>query len=158
MGLADIREQIKATLSGVSGAGVVHDYERWANTWQKFLDLFKDADDKINGWTLSRIKVAQGMGSFSQIERAHIFRLQKVYGLKDGDESGIVFEDHLQAVVDAFDADDTLGGTCTTCTPNWGPMEGLTGLQIEKAEARTFGSVLCHYGECRLCAIEFVED
>lgn len=102
--------------------------------------------------------MSQGMGSFNQIERAHVFLLQKIYGLDDDAGTGIVFEDHLQDVVDAFDDDDTLGGTCTTCTPNWGPMEGLTGLQIEKAETRKFGGVLCHYGDCRLGPIEFVND
>ena len=47
MALADIREQIKIILSTVSGIGVIHEYERFADTWTKFLDFFKDENGKI---------------------------------------------------------------------------------------------------------------
>ena len=155
MGLVDIREQIKATLSSVDGVGIVHDYERWASTWQKFLELFKDADGKINGWVFSRVAMAKVLTSTTGEEKAHIFRFMGVRGLSDDDATGVLFDDLIEDIVDAFAVDDTLGGTCEYCTPEWGPMEGKAGMQTEKIEVRKFGSVLCHYGELKLCAIEY---
>jgi len=54
MPLAEIRTQIKTILEGVSGIGIVHEYERWAADWKGFLDLFKDANGWINGWSITR--------------------------------------------------------------------------------------------------------
>ena len=158
MSVSAIRSRIKTNLEAVTGCGEVHDYDRWASHWNDFLSLFKDDNGLINGWTISLIKMQNAMESFTQMGRAHVFRLQKVYGLNDGDATGKTFEGHLEAVVNAFKADDTLNGACLTCTPPWGPMEGLTGLQIDKIEHRLFGTVLCHYADCRLGPVELVTD
>ena len=37
-----IRAQTKSILSGVTGISNVHDYQRWAKDWAKFLNLFKE--------------------------------------------------------------------------------------------------------------------
>lgn len=157
MSLHDISGQIQAFLSAVDGAGVVHPYQRWADTWSKYLDHFK-SDGRINGWMFCREKTAQRQRTAGELERAHVFVLRKLYGLKDDAGSELVFQQHLEDATAAFsgEAADTLNGTCETISPDWGPMSGAAGLQIDIAETRMFGGVLCHYGECRLCALDTV--
>lgn len=158
MSLSSIRTQIKTILEGVSGIGIVHDYERWSADWKAFLTLFQDSNDLINGWMFAREKTVQRRVTLGEKEKAHIFRLRGVYGLKDEDATEKTFQDLIESNVAAFDADETLSGTCLTINPDWGPMDGAVGLQVDLVENRIFGSVLCHYAECRLCAIETISD
>jgi len=158
MSLADIREQIKVVLSGVPGVGVVHDRDRFAADWNRFLNLFKDADGRINGCMFSRERRQRVQQTMGETEKAHVFVVRRFMGLNDAEETGIVFDDHLDDLADAFDDDETLGGTCRTINPDWGPMDDAIGLQIEISEIRMVGTVLCHYAECRLCVIEAKEN
>jgi hypothetical protein len=141
----------------VSGIGVVHDYERWSNDWNKFLDHFKDADGKINGCTIAREKRPKMQATMGETEKAHVFVIRRIMGLQDDKATGIVFDDHLEVLGDAFNGNETLNETCRTINPDWGPMTDAVGLQIELVEIRMFGGILCHYAECRLCAIEAQE-
>ena len=157
MGLADIREQIKAVLSGVSGIGAVHDYERWAIDWQKFLNVVKDENDRINAWMFALAKTQKIQRTHGQYERAYIFRFRGIMGLKDADATGIVFENLVLSVENEFDSYETLNDTCMTINPDWGDMAGMLGYQTDIIEPRQFGNVLCHVSEGRLCAIEFID-
>ena len=67
-----------------------------------------------------------------------------------------LFQDHIEDVVSAFDADETLGGACLSINPDWGPMSDATGLQVTEVQTRVYGTVLCHFAECRLCALETI--
>lgn len=156
MSLATIRAAVKTTLEGVSDIGNVYDYERWAKDWQTFLSLFKDANNVINGWMFSRIATPQRQATLGEKERAHIFALRGIRGLKDEDATEKMFQDHIEDIVSAFDADETLGGACLSINPDWGPMSGATGLQITEVNNRVFGTVLCHFAEGRLCALETI--
>jgi hypothetical protein len=160
MSVPAIREQINVILSGVPGIGVLHDRERFANEWGKFLNLFKDADGRINGCMFSRESRRRVQTTMGETEKAHVFVVRRFLAVKDSDETGIIFDDHLEVLADAFDGDDneTLNGTCRTINPDWGPMEGAIGLQIEISELRMVGTVLCHYAECKLCVIEAKEN
>ncbi|MFA5423040.1 MAG: hypothetical protein WC374_04215 [Phycisphaerae bacterium] len=159
MSLASIREQIKVIVSGVSGIGVVHDHERFSNDWNKFLSLFKDKDGKINGCMFHREKCPKNQNTQGEYEKAHVFVCRKFMGLKDDEDTGTAFDEHLENVMDAFDTDaaETLNDACRTINPDWGPMSGAMGMQLDVSEIRMFGGVLCHYAELRLCAIEPVE-
>lgn len=149
MSLANIREQIKAILSGVSGIGVVHDYDRWASTWEKFLDQYKDeATGKINGWAITRTKTPEEADSFEKHARDYEFTVRGFYGLKDEDASEIVFQDLVEDICTAFRTNFTLNSTCDES----GPM------QVVLVENRVFGSVLCHYCELSIMARERVTN
>lgn len=156
--LAAIREQIKVILQGVPGIGVVHDYERWIPDWMKLLELYKDADGRINGCAFAREKREKRQATMGETEKAHIIVFHRVMGLRDSNATGIIFDDHLEVLADAFDDYETLNGVCRTINPDWGPMEGVVGLQIDAIAIREFGKVLCHYAECRLCVIEAQEN
>ncbi len=153
MSLADIREQIKVILSGVSGIGVVHDYERRTNDWGKFLDLYRvEGTGKINGWTISRKATPKRLFAKggSVATRTHHIRIRGIYGLKDDDASELIFQDLIEAIVPAFAAHDSLNSTCFTCSPTDNASEGVDGIQVDLVENRIFGNVLCHYAELSL--------
>jgi hypothetical protein len=155
MSLPQIREQIKVILAGVPGIGVVHDYDRLAIDYNKMLDLFKDADGRINTVMFRREKMAK-RSTITPRELAHIFLIRAIMGLKDAEATGIIFDDLLTAIEQEFDKYEDLNGTClTTIGLDWGPMAGQAGVQIDLIEERMFGNVLCHYAELRLCALEY---
>lgn len=164
MSVEAIREQIAAILASVEGMGVVHQYQRWTNDWKSLLDLFRHTDpdgvQRINGQMITRSATSQRKVTLGEKERAHIFMIRGVYSLKDENATEHAYQAILERAVDAFDEEEnvTLNGTCLTTIPDWGPMADSAGLQIVLVEPRLFGSVLCHYSECRLCAIERVED
>lgn len=160
MSLAAIREQIKAILAGVDGIGVVHDYERLSNDWNKFLDLYREPVDesgkgRINGVCFAREKWVERQATTGETETAHVFVFRRIMAVEDGQATGITFDDHLEEIRAAFKAGDaeTLNGECLTINPDWGPMDGAVGIQGEMIEPRMFGGVLCHVAEMRLCAI-----
>ena len=154
MSLETIRNNIEATLNGVPNIGKVYNYLRWSNDWSKFLDAFKDVEGRIRGCMFYLQSNGCRRDTIGENEGMHLFRLIFVMGLKDADATGIVFEDLVMAAVDAFKADLTLGGSCLTTHPDWGPLAGLVALQIDLIEPRMFGGVLCHYAEGRLEALE----
>jgi hypothetical protein len=146
-----IREQIKTILSGVDGIGVVHDYQRWAATWEKFLDHFKvEATGTINGWMFSRTATPERWLTNVKYIRVYEWLIRGVYGLKDEDATETTFQALIEAVCDAFRSEDTLNGTCETTNPEFGSLAGLSGVQVALVENRSFGGMLCHYCELRL--------
>lgn len=158
MNLAGIREQIQSILAGVSGIGVVHGYDRWSNEWSRILDLYKDETGRINGCAFARERWQEQQETMGESETAHVFLVRRIMGLKDDQETGILFDDHLEEMRAAFRDNKTLNGTCRTIDPDWGPMSGAVGLQGDVIETRTFAGVLCHYAELRLCVIAAEEN
>jgi len=149
-----IREQIAAILGAVDGMGIVHQYQRWSADLKKFLSLFKDADGKINGCIIARKKTVSRNLAFGKEEDAHIYMIRFYYGLKDADATELRFQKLLEDSKQALRTNSTLNGTCETISPDWGPMKGSAGLQIDDVDIRAFGGVLCHCGECRLGPVE----
>jgi len=147
MSEAAIRAQIKSILSGVSGIGEVHDYQRWAATWEKFLDLFKTGSDKINGWIITRTATPATVESTTHESRIHQYKIRGIYGLKDEDETEVTFQALIEAVAAAFRAKRTLNGAAEDSGP----------VNVAVVENRAFGGVLCHFCELDLPAEEFEE-
>ena len=148
MSVALIREQIKTILSAVSNTGKIHEYERFCTDWSKFLDLFKDENEEINGWTISRKSSSQLIfAQGNDIQRIHHFLLTGFYGMQDEQASELSFQDVIEAIVDKFYDYDTLNDTCFSIAPNPGEQVGI---QVDMIENRIFGNVLCHYAELSL--------
>jgi len=140
-----IRAQIKTIMEGVSGMGIVHDYVRWASTWEKFLEFFKTSSKKINGATITRVKTPEECESSNHNSRRHRYLIRLYYGLKDDAATEITFQLLVENTCAAFRAKRTLNDTAEDSGPP----------QVEVVELRMFGSVLCHYGEISLEAEEF---
>ena len=155
MSLSAIRTQIKTTLEGVSGIGTVHEYERWANDWKGFLELFKTSANVINGWMITRRKTPERWRTAEEYERVFEFAILGVYGLKDDDATEKTFQDLIEAICAAFRQDPDLGGACETTHPEFGSLAGRSGVQVEVVENRVLGSVLCHFCVLRIGAQVF---
>ena len=154
MGMADVRERIAAILAAVEGVGNVHQYQRWSTDLNKFRELFKYQDsqgnESINGWIITRRSTAKREFTSSQVQKVHLFEIRGYLGMQDSGATELAFQDLLDDIETAFDADYTLSGACETTTPEWGPGSGLAGLQIVDVDLRMFGGVLCHFAQCRL--------
>ena len=156
MSEASIRARIKERLESVDGIGIVHDYERWAMNWNDILDKFKTPSNRYHGWMISRTQRTPKQSSVCGIEVAHTFRIRGIYALDDAAASEKTFQSLIDNISLAFDADETLNGTCLTTHPDFGPLAGTAGLIVDQIDMRMFGNVLCHYAECRLGAVEKV--
>lgn len=143
MSWPQIREQAAAILSGVEGAGVVHQYQRWAGTWEKFLDLYK-TDGAINGGCITRIRIEEPEDTTSHNRTRHFIMIRYFRGLKDDAASEIENDVFIDAVRAEFKTKYKLNDTCYNSTP----------LQVPVSEPRMFGGVLCHYTEMTLIAEE----
>lgn len=156
MGYEEIREQTAAILASVEGMGVVHQYQRWAKSWEKFLDLFSVKDDagvgRINGWMITRAATPEKWLTNVNYLRVYELVMYGFYGLKDAAASELVFQNLIEEACASFRENDTLNGTCETIAPEFGALAGRAGVQVEIVEPRMFGNTLCHYCKLRLGA------
>lgn len=134
---------MKGKLEEVSGIGVVHDYERWASNWKDLLTLYQ-SNGKLNGWSISRRSTAAEWVCMPEVDRRHNFVITGIYSLDDSAASEKTFQDLIEGIEEKIRNDHTLGDTCVAAGP----------LQVETVEVRMFGSVLCHYCELSLAALE----
>lgn len=144
MSLSTIRAKIKAILEEVTDVGSkVYDYERWAKTWQEYLELFK-SNGIIKGWTITRRATPEISKTPSSNVRTHTFIIHGFYSLDDSAASETTFQDIIENIATAFRSEITLGGTAFDCSP----------LQVDSVGAVMFGGVLCHFCELRLLVQE----
>jgi len=154
MALSDIREQIRTIIAGVSGIGVVHNYNRLPKDWSKFLDLFKDENDKINGVMFSRVGSTQRMYADTGLTtRTHHFKFLVFYDIEDDKATSLTFQDTIiEGIVTAFDVSDsskfTLNSSAFAIAPTGGGE--MAGIQVDLIDDRTIGRISCHYAELSL--------
>jgi len=118
MGLAEIRTQIKTLLETVPGIGKVHDFERWTTDWNAFLNYFKDSNNRINGWVITRSETGERLQSPEAVNvSTHTFVIKGYYGLKDSLESEKIFQDLIESVRSVLRVNSTLNGTCRRTYP-----------------------------------------
>lgn len=147
MALTDIRNELKLLLEAVAGMGPVHSFERWNNDWTKFLAHFQDeTTGRINGCMFSRKATPAERDNYPTIARRHKFIIRIFCSLQDATESELAFQDLLEAIQNKLDTSGTLNETVLDSGP----------AQIDIAEARMYGTVLCHYGEISFEAMERV--
>lgn len=158
MSLKECRIRIVDILKDVYGVekNNVYDYDRWAPTWDKFLEFFKTSDNKLQGWMVTRRRspkfiLAQG----GHDTKTHLFIIKGIMGLADSDGTEKIFQDLIEDIVNKFDDYDTLNGIAFTSSPVIGAPRLISGIQVEIVEKRKFGTVLCHYCELFLYVQEF---
>ncbi len=146
MSESTIRAAIKATLSGVTNIGKVHDYERWAVDWSKFLGFFRtgiSGVDQIRGWEIGRkAPITEDETSVKK----HTYSIKGYMGVEDAAQTEKTFNTLIEAVAAAFRSDKTLSGTAL----------GHDFIQVEALDTRSFGGVLCHYTELSLAVYEHI--
>jgi len=144
MSLSLIRDEIKSILSGVSGVGTkVHDYERYAKTWEEYLAFFK-SDGLIKGWTITRTSTPEVKSTTTTNMRTHTFLIRGYFSLDDSAATEKTFQNIIEAIATAFRVKPTLNGKAFDSEP----------LQVDTVGSVMFGSVLCHFCELRLLVQE----
>lgn len=151
MSESTIRAAIKDVLNTVENIGVVHDYERHAADWGKFLELFRvvmSGQPQIRGWEITRRQRTGRQGTlgagFRETERRHVYRIHGYMGLQDHAASEKIFQVLIDAVCAAFSSTQRLGGASNS----------HEFIQVGVIEPRMFGGVLCHFCELTLTVIE----
>src|SRR4030042_3344011 len=142
MSEAAIRTQVHSILSGVADIGKVYDYERWANDWATFINLFKTTVggvDQIRGWEISRGSV-KDEGKPGRFEATHSYAIKGYIGVKDSTATEKTFAALIEAIRAAFRTNWNLNGAA----------EYHDLIQVPVSEPRMFGSILCHYAELTL--------
>ncbi len=143
MSESTVRAGIYGLVGAISDIGVVYDYERWAVDSARFIELFKTTIGGIG--QIRGVEITRGSAAEDETpERKHTYRLKCYMGLKDEDATEKTFNAIVEAICDAFRADQTIGGVA----------EGHDYIQVATIELRMFGSVLCHYAELTLTAYE----
>ncbi len=132
---ATLRAGIKTILTGVPGAGTVHDYECWIVNTDEFLEQFRDAASGwVMGWEITRTQVkTERMGGMYKVTSK--YRLKGYYALQDADAT----EEALQAIVDAL-----IAAFLAAKIPG---TQGRTLPRAKRIGVRMFGTVLCHHAE-----------
>ena len=138
-----IRARIKTVLEGVSGIGVVHDYERYSRSLSKWLELMR-SNGTVNGWVIHREATSARADTMPTIHRVHRFRITGVYGLDDASATEKALQGLVESIFDAFTADITLAGTCISIDP----------LQIEAVDVLEYNGTLYHIADLLLTAYE----
>ena len=148
MGLAEIRTEIKNLLETVPGIGKIHDFERWTTDWKKFLSYFKDSDNKINGWVITRAESQEHRHATNAVNfSTHRFIIMGYYGLKDSQESEKAFQDLIEGVRSVLRTHDNLNGSCLTSDPP----------QVKVLSPHLFGGILTHQCEIQLRVKEYIQ-
>jgi hypothetical protein len=153
MSEALIRAQIKSILEGVSGIGVVYDYERYARSLADYFDLMtKTGTTTVNGWIIHRERTESRqatMGVRGQIDRVHTFRIAGLHEMNDDDGSEKTFQGIIDAIFAAFKANPTLNETALS--------HGQ--IQVEEVTVcleEEYGGDLYHVADCTLVVEERV--
>ena len=138
MSLATIRTQLKVILEGVTGIGIVHDYERHAKDWSTYLSFYKKPGTSvINGWQITRRATREEEHAATQTYRFHTMVIHGFYSLDDSAASEKTFQDLIEAISTAIRQNATLNGAAFHALPP----------NIAVVEQRMFGDVLVHYCE-----------
>lgn len=142
--IAQVRAAIVGVMSGVAGIGRVHGYERYAKREAAFKDLFASGG-QIRGWVVRRVATAEDSPAVGRYTITHRWQVRGYMSLDDEAASETAFDDLLEAVRDAFRADETLGGVVASIN-----VGEVAGLQVDDSGPVMFAGVLCHAVRCTL--------
>lgn len=146
--LASIRAAIVARLGAVANVGRVHDYQRYSANAAGFTALYGATiagTAQIRGWWVSRVATRETSEARGRYVIVHTWRITGYMSLDDAAASEKTFDALLEAVRDAFRADDNLGGVVDATVIDEG-----AGLQVDEQAPVIFAGVLCHAARCTL--------
>jgi len=138
--------QIKTILESVSGVGVVHDYDRYSLSLGAYVELMKDADGDVNGWTIEPEEGAGEFGTVAQYQLSHRFRIIGVYALNDENASSKIFRALVRSIILTFAANPTLNGAALLAVP-----------ESYSIDTMELGQVAFHQATIYLGVTEFVD-
>jgi len=138
--------QIKTVLESVSGVGTVHDYDRYSLSLGAYVELMKDENGDVNGWTIEPEEGAGELETVAQYQLSHRFRIIGVYALNDEDESSKTFRALVRSIMLTFAANPTLNGAVILAVP-----------ESYAIDIMELGQVAFHQATVYLGVTEFVD-
>jgi hypothetical protein len=141
--LTEIRAAIVAMHAAVPDVGIVHDYERYARSEEKFRELFVgtfDGAKQIRGWWWRRSATQERTVSTASVMNVHTWQGRGYMALNDEQASEKTFDELVEAFRDAVRADPTFGGICEQNSVE----DGEDGVQVIDVGPVMFCGVLCH--------------
>lgn len=145
MSESNIRTQIVTILSGVTGIGVVHNYERYSRSLAEFFAIMSKSG-VVNGWMIHRVSTESRRDTLPHIDRYHTFKISGIYELDDVAASGTTFQALIEDIFTAFKSNHTLNGSALDSEP----------VNIDLVDTEEFGQRLFHTAELTIIARERV--
>jgi len=146
--LTQIRDAIHGKLSGVSGMGVVHKYERYAKEASALALLYYTGaagSRRLHGWFIRRRAKRVTSPAEGRLAVVNEWMLRGYMSLDDADATELTFDALTEAIGAAFAADETLGGVVSaTVIGDDNGADGVAGVQVEDSGPVLFAGVLCH--------------
>lgn len=146
--LADIRAAIAATLRAVPNIGVVHDHEPYLKTEAKLRELYVEGG-LLLGWHFRRVATREVSPAIGRAIERHAWQIRGFMAFNDAGTSEVAFDDLIEAIRDAFRADETLGGAASTID------DEAAGIQVEDSGPVMFCGVLCHSARLALTTTNY---
>lgn len=147
--LATIRAAIKAKVAAVASIGVVNDYERFSkneSTLQEQYVASVAGVNQLRGWNIRRVKTRKDApASAGPVVVTHTWSIRGYMALNDAAASEKTFDALIEAVSDAFDDDETIGGAVDSIV-----VDDVAGIQVDESMPVLFAGVLCHSAKLRL--------
>jgi hypothetical protein len=142
---AQIRDAIVAIVSAVPGVGLFHEREKYTKTTSKLKDFYVTEGQIAGGFVrrVARRKESPDAGHTFVVFTT--WELHYFCGFQEGADSEVEFDELLDAIDTAFDADQTLGGTVDTTV-----TDEQSGLRLLTSQPAMFAGVLVHYAKLRL--------
>jgi len=151
MSLANIITNAAAILGTVTGVGSkVHAYERYASDEAALRSLFVE-NSKVCGWTLTR-EATTSQEAVGGCRDTHIIVIRGYYSLDDSANTEKTFQDLLEAIRTAFDANRQLAYG----TPTIYAAHSSDRMSVRTVGHCKLGGVLLHYAEVVLNVLELV--
>lgn len=141
-----IRDAIKTKMLTAAGIGPVHTYERYADSLAKLKPLYVTGG-KLNGWHIRLIRSQRQSLFMGRLQITHTWQIRGYMSLDDDAASELAFDVLVEALQNAFAADETLGGVVAQTVLE---EDAIAGLQRDNAVPVMFCGVLCHSAELRL--------
>jgi hypothetical protein len=143
-----VRAAIKAKLVAIADIGVVHDYERYIREPSKLQALYVSGDPaRLRGWHIRRISTREFLEDIARWRVVIGWRIRGFMAVDDEGTTEKTFDDLVEAIRDAFRADDDLGGLIFSCVD---PSSDEAGVQLINHQPVLFCGVFCHHAELGL--------
>lgn len=147
-----IRDAIKTKMLTVANVGLVHTFERYA-AGQAQLQALYVSNGRLLGWSIRLPRSQRQSDAMGRLEITHTWQITGYMALDDGATSELTFDALVEALQDAFAADETLGGLVGGTVLE---EDSIAGLQRDDSGPVMFCGVLCHSAKLRLLTRHYV--
>ena len=141
-----IRNAIKAKMETVANVGVVHSFERYAAELAGLRAMYVSGG-KVMGWYIRLQRTQRASAALGRTAILHTWIIRGFRSFDDSAASELAFDDLIEALQEAFQADETLGQLVGATVFE---DQNVAGLQRDDAGPVMFAGVLCHSATLRL--------